>query len=118
MAKSSVERAIETLTFGSILVLFGLTILTPWVSWLLFSFATAVLLLGSASYQRARGWDVHLLTWGFGGVFAALTVLQLLGIVLRLALGALWNVVIPVSVLALVVWFAWKFLTRGRARSE
>lgn len=114
MTKSNTERTIETLSFASILVLFGLTVLTPWVSSLFFTFATAAILLGSAYYQRSQGWDVHIWTWIFGGFFAVLTVLQLLGIVLRLALTTLWNVVIPVGMVLLVGWFIWKFLIRNR----
>ncbi|GAB4441259.1 MAG: hypothetical protein Kow00120_09720 [Anaerolineae bacterium] len=69
MEKSQAEYNVERATFGALLILFG-------VGWLVklpsgvFPLIAAVILLGSAFYQRQQGWEVSGVTWFFGVVFA------------------------------------------------
>ncbi len=104
MEKTGREQTVEMFAIGGVLVLFALLLLGvvpgPW-----FALLSAVILLGSASYQRAQGWSVNPLTWLFGGLFAVLSALQVIGALLNLALGIVWNIVLPVAVVGFLVWF-------------
>lgn len=87
--KSEAERNVERVTVGAMLVLFGVVFLIRMPGWF-FPLAGAVILLGSAYYQRQRGWEVSFWTWLFGILFAILAALDILGGVLRLAWNLTW----------------------------
>jgi hypothetical protein len=96
--KDEAERNVERMTFGALLVLLGIVALVRVPGWF-FPLAAAAILLGSAYYQRSRGWSVGLWTWLFGGIFAVVAVLDLIGNVF----GWLWDVGFPLLLIALGV---------------
>ena len=98
MMKGETERNVERMTFGAMLILLGIVALVRVPGWF-FPLAAAVILLGSAFYQRSQGWSVSFWTWLFGGLFAIAAVLDLIGKVF----GWLWDVWLPLLLIALGV---------------
>ncbi|MBN1286416.1 MAG: hypothetical protein JXB47_13540 [Anaerolineae bacterium] len=76
--KTEEERRVERMTLGAMLVLLGVDFLIHLPSGV-FPFLAAAILLGSALYQRSRGWEVSFWTWLFGGLFALSIVADLIG---------------------------------------
>ncbi len=101
------ERGIEALTMGSLLLLFLVTLCSPlrFAGGGNFALLAAVILLGSAFYQKSQGWEVSGWTWLFGCIFAALYALHILASVLNFALGLFWEAALPLLLVGLVVWF-------------
>lgn len=79
MQKSEAEQRVESATFGAMLILLGVTALIPNEGDWLFPLVAAVILLGSALYQRSQGWHISGATWVFGMLFAIAAVLELTG---------------------------------------
>ncbi len=78
MQKSEAEQNVERATFGAMLILLGVAALIPLPRGI-FPLIAAVILLGSALYQRQQGWEVSGATWFFGALFAIAAVVDILG---------------------------------------
>lgn len=105
--KSEAELTVERATLGAMLILLGVVALIRLPGWV-FPLVAAVILLGSALYQRQRGWEVSIWTWLFGVLFAIVAVLDLVGKVFAF-LWSLWPLVlIALGVLLLINMFSEK----------
>jgi hypothetical protein len=87
--KSTAERSIEALTWASVVIWLGFTlIMTLWkpYAWLVMM-VLSIILLSSAIYQRSRGWQTSLSIWVFGIWMAVFSVIEAVNSVI----GALNN---------------------------
>ena len=79
--KSEAERNIERMTLGAMLILVGIALLIHLPNGA-FSLTAAIILLGSAYYQRSQGWHASSWIWFFGGLFALSGLMNILGALL------------------------------------
>ncbi len=91
-AKSEAERQVENMTLGAMLILLGVEFLLNLPSGV-FPLLAGAILLGSAFYQRSKGWGVSIFTWLFGGLFALVAVLDVLGVFVALTFK-LWPLIL------------------------
>lgn len=78
VVKSEAELRVERMMWGALLILLGVSFLIPLPNGV-FPFFAALILLGSAYYQRSRGWEVSFWTWLFGGLFALAVFADIIG---------------------------------------
>lgn len=75
--KSSAERAIEALTWASVVIWLGFALVAGILDYaFLIIMVLGIIMLSSAIYQRSRGWHTSLSLWIFGIWMAVFSVLE------------------------------------------
>jgi|SRR5688572_14073288 hypothetical protein len=95
--RRSEERAIETMSFGLIIVLFAVGFLFTGLSTAWITLIAGAIFTGAAVYQSNRRWRVNPMTW-IGGIF--LLIAGFLSLQTGVTPGGL---LLPIGVVALVI---------------
>ena len=86
--KSTAERTIEALTWASVVIWLGMSLLMHLLDYVwLVVLGLSIILLSSAIYQRSRGWQTSLSIWVFGVWMAISSVLELVNVMLSTSTG-------------------------------
>jgi hypothetical protein len=91
--KTGFERSVEMMTWAAVFIWIGLVLIMqlwsyPWVVFLVLG----IVLLSSALYQRARGWDTSLFIWISGIWMAVFSVMEVVREMVGAVSGEAWSI--------------------------